>query len=138
MNPARPEAASLRQLLLILRRRWRLLALTCAVTVGAGALNTFTQENLYLPQATLEIRPEAPVVSSDSTDATSWWATSFLWDNYFNTQQQILQSPTFGDTVVKALPDAIRREFQSKPSPGSTLAARVLVDGSGRRSFLLK
>jgi len=63
-----PAGASLVQILLILRRRWRLLAIVWVITLAAGAVYTFTSKKLYRPQASLEIRPETPLVSSDSMD----------------------------------------------------------------------
>ncbi|MBI2933106.1 MAG: polysaccharide biosynthesis tyrosine autokinase [Planctomycetes bacterium] len=130
------DGASLRQILLILRRRWRLLAILWAATMAVGAVYTFSATKLYRPQVNLEIRPETPLVSSDTPDA-ALLASRTMWENYYRTQETILSSPTLLETTLRALPPAIRREYESKPDPVKAFAKQVDIE-KVRTSFILK
>src|SRR5438105_1567533 len=110
------DGASLIQLLLILRRRWRLMAIVWAATVFTVGLYTFTTKRLYRPQASLEIRPETPLVGGDNNDP-AFLASRVNYDNYYRTQEQILTSPTLLDATFKAMPEAIRKKFEGKRDP---------------------
>lgn len=130
------DATSLLQLLLILRRRWRLLVIVWCATVVAGGIYTFTAKRLYRPQATLEIRPETPLISSDSND-TSLMASRVNYDNYYRTQEQILTSPTLLESTYKGLPEAIRSAYKGLPDPIKTFSERLDIE-KVRTSFILK
>ncbi|HLF94717.1 MAG TPA: GNVR domain-containing protein, partial [Planctomycetota bacterium] len=131
-----PEGASLAQLLLILRRRWRLLATVWAVTLAATAVYTFTSKKLYRPQASLEIRPETPLLSSDSPDP-ALMASRMMWENYYRTQEAILTSPRLLEATLKALPEAIRRPYDGLPDPLKTFSDKLDIE-KVRTSFILK
>src|SRR5437016_2720277 len=87
------ETASLRQVLVIFRRRWRLFAMTWIATVIGTGIVSLTMTKQYRPQATLEIRPETPLVSADTQDP-AMLASRNLWENYYRTQESILNSAT--------------------------------------------
>ncbi len=128
--------ASIRRGLIILRRRWRVLAAVWALVACGTAVYTFTAPRLYRPQATLEVRPETPVVPS-SVDDSRFWAGAYMWENYYRTQESLLTSPSTLDALLKALPEAIRREYESQPDPIKALGNHVEVE-KVRTSFILK
>jgi capsular exopolysaccharide synthesis family protein len=131
-----PEGASLAQVLIILRRRWRLLALVwIAVVVGVG-IYTFTTERLYRPQATLEIRPETPLVGAESNDP-ALMASRMMWENYYRTQEQILTSPSLLEATYKALPEAVRKKWDGRKDPVKAFAEQLDIE-KVRSTFILK
>jgi capsular exopolysaccharide synthesis family protein len=131
-----PEGASILQILLILRRRWRLLALVWAGALGAAAVWTFTSPRLYRPQATLEIRPETPVLSSSEAGEPAMLASRLMWENYYRTQEQLLSSASLVQAVFKTLPD-VEREFRGKEDPIREFLRRLDVE-KVRTSFVMK
>ncbi len=141
MDPASPaivapDGASLAQVLIILRRRWRLLALVWLATLVAVGIYTFTTKRLYRPQASLEIRPETPLVGGDAADP-ALMASRMMWENYYRTQEQILTSPTLLETVFKALPEAVRRKWDDKKDPLKAFGEQLDIE-KVRTSFILK
>lgn len=135
-NPAPPEGASLVQVLLILRRRWRLMAIVWLATLLTVGVYTFTTKRLYRPQASLEIRPETPLVGGDSNDP-SLMASRMMWENYYRTQEAILTSPTLLEAAFKALPEAIRNRYAGYPDPMKVFTDQLDVEKI-RTSFILK
>src|SRR5262245_16083957 len=136
--PVAPQAdgASLIQILLILRRRWRLLAIVWLATVVAVGLYSFTTKRLYRPQASLEIRPETPLVGGDPNDP-ALMASRMMWDNYYRTQEAILTSSTLLDSTFKALPEAVRSKFKEYPDPLKVFGLGFDIEKI-RTSFILK
>jgi capsular exopolysaccharide synthesis family protein len=130
------EGASLVQVLLILRRRWRLLVIVWAATVAAVGIYTFTTKRLYRPQASLEIRPETPLVGGDSNDP-ALMASRMMWENYYRTQQAILTSPTLLEATFKALPEAIRLQYKGLSDPMKVFTDKLDIEVL-RTSFILK
>jgi len=130
------EGASLVQVLLILRRRWRLLAIVWAATLATVGVYTFTTKRLYRPQASLEIRPETPLVGGDSNDP-ALMASRMMWENYYRTQEAILTSPTLLEATFNALPEAIRGKFSSFPDPMKVFTDQLDIEKI-RTSFILK
>jgi succinoglycan biosynthesis transport protein ExoP len=130
------DAASLRQVLVIFRRRWRLFVITWFATVIGTAIFSFTVPKTYRPQVTLEIRPETPLVSGETQDP-AMMATRNLWDNYYRTQESILTSATLHSETLRAIPSPLRAEFQNKPDPIAVFAKRVDIE-KVRNSFILK
>jgi capsular exopolysaccharide synthesis family protein len=130
------EPSPLKQFLAIFRRRWRLFSITWTATLIGISIYSFTLPKLYRPQATLEIRPETPLVSSDPQNA-QLMATHELWDNFYRTQESILNSATIHTQTLNALPEAIRRDFESKGDAVATLSAHVDIEKI-RNSFILK
>lgn len=131
------DGASLAQLLIILRRRWRLLAAVWIATVAGVAVYTFTSTRLYRPQATLEIRPETPLVSTSDANDPAFMASRMMWENYYRTQEQILTSPKLIDAVLKALPEAVRRPLLEQKDPVKAFLGRLDIE-KVRTSFILK
>ncbi len=130
------DGASLAQILIIFRRRWRLLAAVWLATVAGVAVYTFTSTRLYRPQSTLEIRPETPLVSTSDANDPNFMASRMMWENYYRTQEQILTSPTLIDATLKALPD-VARLFQDKKDPVKAFIERLDIE-KVRTSFILK
>ncbi len=130
------EGASLVQVLLILRRRWRLLAIVWAATIVVVGIYTFTSKRLYRPQASLEIRPEMPLVGGDTNDP-ALMASRMMWENYYRTQEAILTSPTLMEATFKALPEAIRSKYKDSPDPLKLFTDKLDVEKI-RTSFILK
>jgi succinoglycan biosynthesis transport protein ExoP len=130
------EGAYLKQILAIFRRRWKLLSILWASTLVATALYTFQQRKLYRPQAMLEIRPESSLMASDVQDPTLQ-ASRDLWDNYYRTQEAILTSTSLHEEVLRALPEPIRKSYESLPDPVASFSNQVSVDKI-RGSFVLK
>ena len=135
-QPVSPEGTSLLQVLLILRRRWRLLAIVWAATLAVVGVYTFTAQRLYRPQASLEIRPETPLVGGDASDP-ALMASRVMWENYFRTQEQILESPTLMEAAFKALPEAIRAKYEDAPDPIKAFTSKLDIE-KVRTSFILK
>ncbi len=130
------ETGSLRQILVILRRRWKLFAVTFATTVAAATGYTLTLPKLFRPQASLEIRPETPLVSSDVQDP-ALMATHYLWENYYRTQESILTSASLHAAALAALAEPLRKEYEGKPDPLALFSAQVDIE-KVRSSFILK
>lgn len=128
------EQASLRQALLIFRRRWRLFLSVLCFTVALAGVYTFTTTKLYRPQATLEIKPEAPQVSSREDSGLE--VNYYLWDSYYRTQEAILTSPTLLRAVLKDLPD-VERDYAGTSDAIKAFANRIEIE-KVRSSFIMK
>lgn len=135
-NSMPQEATSLRQILVIFKRRWRLFIITWVATIVGTAIVSFSLPKQYRPQATLEIRPETPLVASEPQDP-SMQASRTLWESYYRTQESILTSASLHSSVLKALPEVYRREFEEKADPIASFAKRVDTEKL-RNSFILK
>lgn len=132
------DGVSLLQILLILRRRWRLLAIVWAITVAGVGVYTFTTKRLYRPQASLEIRPETPLVTSGDANDPSVQANRLLnYENYNRTQEAILTSPTLLNATFKALPEAIRAKYKGFRDPMKEFAEKLDIERI-RTSYILK
>ncbi|NUN48314.1 MAG: polysaccharide biosynthesis tyrosine autokinase [Candidatus Brocadiae bacterium] len=129
------QGPSAQQLLLILRRRWRLLAIVWLVTAGGVAVWTFTQTRQYRPQVTLEIRPEQSVLQG--TDDPTLGASGSMWENYYRTQENILTSPSLVEETLKSLPEPLRRDYESRPDPVRELTEQIDIE-QVRNSFVLR
>lgn len=134
--PASPPGSSLAQAILIFRRRWRLLAIIWVATVAAVGVYTMRSKRLYRPQASLEIRPELPLVGGDPNDP-ALMASRMMWENYYRTQEAILTSPTLLEAAFKALPEAIRAKYSDSPDPLKEFSDRLDIEKI-RTSFILK
>jgi len=138
-NPAQLlpiESDSLLQIILILRRRWQILVAIWAVATVAGGIYTFTTKRLYRPQASLEIRPETPLVGGDNNDP-ALMASQLMWENYYRTQESILTGPTLLNVAFKALPDAIKNSYRDLPDPMKVFSDKLDIEKI-RTSFILK
>src|SRR5262245_47712811 len=83
--PARTDDAPfLPRMLFSLRRRAFLIVLVWAVTMAAAALAVSLQPPQYRAEATIEVRPEQPLISDPSDPTIAGSLT--LWDSYFRTQ----------------------------------------------------
>jgi capsular exopolysaccharide synthesis family protein len=130
------EGGTLRQFLTILRRRWRILLILWIGTVTATTIYTFHQPKIYRPQAMLEIRPETPLFSSENQDP-ALQASRDLWENYYRTQEAILTSSSLHAEALRALPEAIKKSYESLPDPVAAFSGQVVVE-KVRSSFILK
>src|SRR5689334_20525441 len=100
-------AASLR-ILRVLRRRWWIFVPVWILTLAAGIVALVKVKPLFRPQVILEVRPEMPLVSSDTAEPAV--AASFqMWGNYYRTQESLLRSPNLVQAVFKALPPDVSR-----------------------------
>ncbi|HZE99104.1 MAG TPA: polysaccharide biosynthesis tyrosine autokinase, partial [Planctomycetota bacterium] len=113
-----------------------LFAITWIATLVGTAIVSLTMTRQYRPQATLEIRPETPLVTADSNDP-AMMASRNLWENYYRTQESILSSATLHEAALRAIPEPLRREFEEKPDPVAAFAKRVDIE-KVRSSFILK
>lgn len=135
-----PEAASgstaLLRVLHSLRRRWLLFTLVWALPVAAGVAHTMTQKPTYRPQATLEVRPEMPLISTDASDA-AYAASLPMWTNFYRTQEALLRSPGLVQAVLKALPEAAAREYLEASDPVRTFSERLDIEKT-ESSYIMK
>jgi len=129
------DSISLRQLFIIFLRRWRLFSIVWASTVALTAVYSLTSTRLYRPQATLEIRPETPLITSDPNEAAAL-AGRTLWENYYRTQESILTSPTLLQAALRALPEAVRRSYETAVDPVKVLSRQVQIEKT-RSSFIM-
>jgi polysaccharide biosynthesis transport protein len=129
------EGPGISHFLLIFRRRWRLFAITWVSVVALISTYTFISTRLYRPQATLEIRPESALLSSEN-DPTLL-ATRSLFESYYSTQETILTSPFLHEETLKALPEAIRKQYEGNIDPVQTFSKQVDVE-KNRSSFIIK
>ena len=111
--------------------------MTWAVTLLAAAIYTFTAQKLYRPQASLEIRPETPIVSMNDPNDPFMMASRLNYENYYRTQEQILTSPTLLEATLKALPEAIRARYEAMPDPAKGFGDRFDIEKI-RSSFIIK
>jgi capsular exopolysaccharide synthesis family protein len=121
------EGSTLVRAGLLLKRRAWLFSLTWAGLSLAGGAAAFLLPPLYRPEALLEIRPERPLVAPEASEA-SHAATLQLWENYFRTQESILRSRGFLETVLAALPPETARVYREAPDGPDLLASRVEVE----------
>src|SRR5215831_19886872 len=101
--PARSDDTPfLPRVLFSLRRRAFLIALVWAVTMAAAALVVSLQPPQYRAEATLEVRPEQPLLTDPSDPSLAGSLT--LWDSYFRTQASLLQSRKLLERVLRSVP----------------------------------
>jgi capsular exopolysaccharide synthesis family protein len=112
------------------------LAIVWIATVGGVGIYSFTTKRLYRPQASLEIRPETPLVGSDLSDA-ALFASRMNYETYYRTQEEILTSPTLADAVFKALPEPIRAKFSNGRDPLKSFLEHLDIE-KVRASFILR
>jgi polysaccharide biosynthesis transport protein len=127
---------SSQQVLLILRRRWRLLFGVWILVVAGTSLWTFMSKRLYRPQVTLEIRPEQSVLVTQD-DPSARGASNSMWETYYKTQENILTSPALIEQCLKALPEPIRKSLEAKEDPINSLTKMVDIE-LVRASFVMK
>jgi polysaccharide biosynthesis transport protein len=120
------DAPFLPRLLFSLRRRAVLIILVWAVTVLAAALSVSFQPPLFRAEATLEVRPEQPLITDPSDPSLA--GTLTLWDSYFRTQASILQSRKLLERVLNTLPGPVADEYRREPDPIQALASQLEVE----------
>jgi capsular exopolysaccharide synthesis family protein len=114
------------RLLLSLRRRAVLIGLVWAVTVASAALAISLEPPQYHAEATLEIRPEQPILSDPSDPSVA--GSLQLWDSYFRTQASLLQSRKLLDRVLHSVPPPIAQEYRTHDDPIQALANQLEVE----------
>ena len=127
-GPARSDDAPfLPRVLFSLRRRAFLIVLVWAVTMAAAALAVSLRPPQYRAEATLEVRPEQPLITDPSDPATA--GTLTLWDSYFRTQASLLQSRKLLDRVLRSVPAPVSQEYRaSSEDPVQALANQLEVE----------
>jgi capsular exopolysaccharide synthesis family protein len=114
------------RLLFSLRRRAVLIGLVWAATVATAALAISLQPPQYRAEATLEIRPEQPILSDPSDPSVA--GSLQLWDSYFRTQASLLQSRKLLKHVLDSVPPPIARDYRTHDDPVQTLASQLEVE----------
>ncbi|MBI4819782.1 MAG: polysaccharide biosynthesis tyrosine autokinase [Deltaproteobacteria bacterium] len=127
-SPPAADEPAIEQVLRVLRRH----ALPSAVAFGLSLVTAAVTYSVapveYLAMATLEIRPEAPLVASPDESLRSGGS---MYEQYFRTQQEILRSPALLGKVIESVPERHRE------AASVGLDARLMVEPV-RGSFLLK
>jgi len=125
--PARSDDAPfLPRILFSLRRRAFLIVLVWAVTMAAAALAVSLQPPQYRAEATLEVRPEQPLLADPSDPAVAGSLT--LWDSYFRTQSSLLQSRKLLDRVLRTVPPPVSKDYRAADDPVQALASQLEVE----------
>lgn len=125
--PARSDDTPfLPRLLFSLRRRAFLIVLVWAVTMAAAALAVSLQPPQFRAEATLEVRPEQPILHDPSDPSLAGSLT--LWDSYFRTQASLLQSRKLLDRVLKVVPPPVARDYLASDDPPQALASQLEVE----------
>ena len=114
------------RLLFSLRRRAVLIALVWTVTVAFAALAISLQPPQYRAEATLEIRPEQPLLADPSDPSVA--GSLQLWDSYFRTQSSLLQSRKLLERVLRAVPPPIAQEYRTHDDPVQVLASQLEIE----------
>src|SRR5688572_21097086 len=125
--PQRPDDTPfLPRLLFSLRRRAVLIVLVWAVTVAAAALAISLQPPQYRAEATLEIRPEQPLLADPSDPSVAGSLT--LWDSYFRTQSSLLQSRKLLERVLRTVPPPVAQDYRIHDDPIQALASQLEIE----------
>ncbi len=119
-----------------LRRHWLLFAMGWVIPVAAAAVYSQTIRPSYRPQATLEIRPEMSLVSSESSDA-AYAASLPMWANFYRTQEALLRSPGLIQAVLKSLPPAAAREYEKASDPVRAFSEHLDIEKT-ESSYIMK
>jgi succinoglycan biosynthesis transport protein ExoP len=114
------------RILYSLRRRAVLIILVWGVTVAAAGLAVSLQPPQYRAEATLEVRPEQPLVADPSDPMQA--GSLQLWDSYFRTQASLLQSRKLLDRVLQTVPPPAAGDFQRFEDPSQALASQLEVE----------
>ncbi len=114
------------RLLLSLRRRAVLIALVWIACVAAAALAVSLQPPQYRAEATLEIRPEQPILADPSDPSVA--GSLQLWDSYFRTQASLLQSRKLLERVLKTVPAPVAQDYGALEDPIQGLASQLEVE----------
>jgi len=126
-SPARSDDTPfLPRVLFSLRRRAFLIVLVWAVTMAAAALAVSLQPPQYRAEATLEVRPEQPLLPDPSDPAVA--GTLTLWDSYFRTQASLLQSRKLLDRVLRSVPAPVAQDYRAAEDPIQALASQLEVE----------
>jgi capsular exopolysaccharide synthesis family protein len=125
--PARSDDTPfLPRVLFSLRRRAFLIVLVWAVTMAAAALAVSLQPPQYRAEATLEVRPEQPLIADPSDPAVA--GTLTLWDSYFRTQASLLQSRKLLEHVLRTVPPPVAQDYRLLDDPVGALAGQLEVE----------
>jgi len=125
MQSHREEEATLLRFLGLLRRRGWLFVALWGTTVLAAAAIAWAQRTVYRPEATLEIRPEKPLVETDH--AGSAGSPLQPWESYLRTQESLLRSRHLLGETLRSLPEETVREYLAAADPPKALAEDLEV-----------
>src|SRR5262245_20080419 len=114
------------RVLFSLRRRAVLIALVWLATVAAAVLAVSLQPPQYRAEATLEIRPEQPILADPSDPSVA--GSLQLWDSYFRTQASLLQSRKLLERVLRTVPTPVAQDYRNFDDPIQGLASQLEVE----------
>jgi uncharacterized protein involved in exopolysaccharide biosynthesis len=114
------------RVLFSLRRRAFLIVLVWAVTMAAAALVVSLQPPQFRAEATLEVRPEQPLITDPSDPTIAGSLT--LWDSYFRTQASLLQSRRLLERVLRSVPPPVAKDYRAADDPVQALANQLEVE----------
>ncbi len=97
------DGIDLIEYLRIIRRRWLLILLCIAVTLGLVAFVTFRMTKIYRATTTVRIETQAPQVLGDNVEDVVEMGTGSFWSNieYYETQYKIIESRKVALRVVE-------------------------------------
>lgn len=125
-----------RRILLILRRRWFLFLSVWLMFALGGVAISRSFKPVYRPQATLEVRPETTLVTTDQPEA-AFLASLQMWANFYRTQETLLRSPKLIQEVLRKVPRSVAEEYLDKPDPVQAFLANLDVEKT-ESSFIMK
>jgi capsular exopolysaccharide synthesis family protein len=118
--PPEPASGPLQELAIILRRRWRVIAGTVLVVLGATGLYCRLATPWYEGQATILIEPKAlQVLNGQDQGGAEGALTSTKYD-YYATQFQLMRSPTLAERVIRELDLGHDAHFTAGLPPAAT------------------
>lgn len=129
-------STSLLRVLHSLRRHWILFFAVWALTLLGGTAYSLTIKPVYRPQATLEVRPEMPLLSSEASDEASA-ADLAMWGNFYRTQEALLRSPSLIQDVLAMLPEPVSREYRQAADPVKAFLEKLDIEKT-ESSYILK
>ncbi len=125
-----------RRILEILRRRWLLFLGVWLLFALGGIAISRTFQPVYRPQATLEVRPETTLVTTDQPEA-AFLASLQMWANFYRTQETLLRSPSLIQDVLATVPRDVSDPYFRKPDPVQAFADNLDVEKT-ESSFIMK
>ncbi|HWM94535.1 MAG TPA: polysaccharide biosynthesis tyrosine autokinase [Thermoanaerobaculia bacterium] len=109
----------------VLRRRWLLLALACAIGLAAASVHYAMTPKLYVSTAVLQIerRSLTPLVGSQTPWLEDWWNME-----YYPTQYKLLESRGLAERVVRNLRLTEDPFFNPGGKPLANIAATEVIE----------
>ena len=129
-------STSLLETLQVLRRRWFILAATCAVTTAVVFGLGLRRAPGYHSEATIEVAPDAPLTGHEPiADASA--RSTLLWENHFRTQESLLRRPGLLAGVLESLtPDKVSK-YLASAEPAQALSEDLEIAAEAS-TFLIR